>query len=195
MIKSSVQFSSVHMHQCMAFMLCILLHAVVGITANDHRPTPAAVFLASLKVNSLQQPISIDERPSFSFTVDVDNGGQQRGVVTEGFELELDELQPDGSVAPVWRSGIVQSNQTQFIQWPASCSCSPPPSLLYTSGNAQRNDTGRDKNAVPSAACPQRQLSSDSDYAWRVRAYPGPSEWSVASFSTGQSFYDDAVHQ
>lgn len=151
-------FHPAFMRHTWPFLLATLLHAVVCIPI-DGQPTAAtAVHLASLKVNSLLEPGSIDSpRPSFSFSVDALN--EERGVVTEAFELEVDVLQPNGSVVPVWRSGVVQSNQTQFIQWPASCSSS--------------------------GICPQRELSSDSDYTWRVRAYPGPSDWSASTFSTG----------
>ena len=152
----------------LTFLSSYLLSASAGTTA-DRLPAAANVQLVSLKVNSLQQPISIDDtRCSFSWQVEALNG--QRGVVTEGFELELDELLPGGTTAPVWRSGVVHSNKTQFIQWPGSCSSTPS-----QSASAQ---------VLPPIACPQQQLSSDSDYTWRVRTFPGPSAWSAESFST-----------
>jgi hypothetical protein len=165
-------------------LLGTLLNTIAGIRADSRLGSTGAVpavqvVLESLKVNSLLEPISIDDlRPSFSWQVDAING--ERGVVTEGFELEVDEQQPGGTAAPVWRSGIVATNNSQFIQWPAACRLSSKHHRADTT-DATRTRT---RPAVPLTACPQQQLSSDSDYVWRVRAYPGPSAWSVSSFST-----------
>jgi alpha-L-rhamnosidase len=91
-------------------------------------------------------PISIDDfKPSFSWQVIADG---QRGVVTQGYELQVDQLLTKGTVRPVWATGEVQTNKTQFIPYLGP------------------------------------ELISDSDYSWKVRAFPGPSEWSTSTFST-----------
>jgi alpha-L-rhamnosidase len=74
------------------------------------------IVLNALRVNEMREPISVDDpNPSFSWQVDA---GGMRGVVTEGYELEVNRLHSNGSMSPVWTSGRVKSNQTQFIQWP-----------------------------------------------------------------------------
>jgi alpha-L-rhamnosidase len=91
-------------------LLAIGLICVVACHAQDE------IILSALKVNSMREPISIDDpQPSFSWRVDADG---KRGVVVEGYELEVHQLHANGTVAAVWTSGEVKSNQTQFIPWP-----------------------------------------------------------------------------
>lgn len=73
--------------------------------------------LTSLKVNSMSEPISIDEpQPFFSWRVEAEG---KRGVLATGYELKVSELHANGSTARnIWSSGPVASNQTQFIPYP-----------------------------------------------------------------------------
>jgi alpha-L-rhamnosidase len=130
------------------YVVLLLLH-ILSSKAQD------VLVLSSLKVNSIREPISIDDpQPSFSWRVDA---AGKRGVVTEGYELEVDQLLSNGTVRTIWATGEVNTNQTQFIPWPKD----------------------------------GPQLMSDADYSWRVRAYPGPSEWSDSTFSTGLLEHSD----
>ena len=75
-----------------------------------------SVVLSSLRVNSVTEPLSIDDRfPFFSWRVDA-NG--LRGVVASGYELEVSRLHTNGTTELLWNSGFVKSNQTQFIPYP-----------------------------------------------------------------------------
>jgi alpha-L-rhamnosidase len=131
-------------------MFVLALCSAAGLrTAQD------AVLLSSLKVNSVREPISLDDpKPSFSWHVDVHG---RRSVVTEGYELELRRVHSNGTVTSMCTSGEVHTNQTQFVPLPSNC---PP-------------------------------LLSDSDYSWKVRAYPGPSDWSESYLSTGLLYPSD----
>ena len=73
-----------------------------------------AIILSLLKVNTMREPISIDDpQPSFSWRVDADG---TRGVVVEGYELKMHQLDVNGKVVASWTSGEVKSNQTQYVQ-------------------------------------------------------------------------------
>jgi alpha-L-rhamnosidase len=77
----------------------------------------AGTVLTSLKVNSMAEPLSLDDKqPVFSWQVDADG---ERGVVTDGYELVVSALHANGTTAPLWGAGPVKSNQTQFIPYPA----------------------------------------------------------------------------
>lgn len=76
--------------------------------------------------------------------------------MVEGYEIEVTRLYPNETNTSVWASGIVATNRTQNIPWPTQ--------------------------SPGAGSCPE--LVSHADYAWRVRAYPGPSEWGQSVFST-----------
>ena len=93
-----------------------LLTIVVGITTADM--ADASVVLSSLRVNSMREPNSIDDpRPHFSFRIDA---AGQRAVVTQGYEIQVHRVHANGTTVMVWASGVVMTNQTQFISWPES---------------------------------------------------------------------------
>ena len=97
---------------------------------------PRAISISGMRVNSMAEPISIDDpRPSFSWRVEA---AGRRGVVTGGYELELDRLLGNGTVVPVWASGVVASNQTQFVQWPVAA-----PTLVSAAVYSWRVSTSR----------------------------------------------------
>ena len=135
-------------------------------------PSLEATFLSTLRVNTLDAPITIDDpRPHFSWRV---NGGGKRGVVAEGYEIVVSGA--DG--AALWSSGKVTTNRTTYIP----CECAAPSTtvpagllvpVLVWSAHAWSIADGGEAN-----------LTSDRTYHWRVRSYPGPTAWANASFST-----------
>eukprot|EP00040_Diaphanoeca_grandis_P031770 m.190577 g.190577 ORF g.190577 m.190577 type:complete len:1125 (-) comp32410_c0_seq1:45-3419(-) len=92
-------------------LFVIAIGAMLAVNCNGN-----IITLEGLRVNSMREPISIDDpRPSFSWQVDAID----RAVVTQGYEIEVTQLFSNGSGALIWQSGQVNTNQTQFIPWPA----------------------------------------------------------------------------
>jgi alpha-L-rhamnosidase len=77
-----------------------------------------ALQASDLKVDYLRDPISIQNpSPSFSFSI---HAGDTRGVLSTGYQLEVSQLNTDGTLASkVWSTDVVNSNRTTFIQYPS----------------------------------------------------------------------------
>ena len=82
------------------------------VACNGSAPSSAnTTSLVSLKVNSLQGPITIDDpAPHFSWVV----SNPARGVAVDGYELEVIDRTTGKSV---WSTGRVISNKTAYIPW------------------------------------------------------------------------------
>ena len=84
------------------------------VTCNTTAPGPVSgsASVAGLRVNSLESPITIDDlRPHFSWKLD---GGGQRAVLSEGYELVLSQ-----GGKHLWASGKVTGNRTSYVPLPA----------------------------------------------------------------------------
>jgi alpha-L-rhamnosidase len=76
------------------------------------------VTLSNLLVDSLSEPISIDNpQPTFAWAL---NGGDRRGVLMTGYEIQVSKLGSQSSAPTLlWHSSRVDSNQSQYILWPS----------------------------------------------------------------------------
>jgi hypothetical protein len=88
----------------------------VQVTCNNSSPGLSnATFVDTLRVNSLDAPITIDDpRPHFSFRI---NGAGKRAVVSEAYEIELSD---EATGRSLWSSGKVAGNQTTYIKYGGS---------------------------------------------------------------------------